>query len=369
MNAHLRIIEGRFIREPFEAIRPTSEAYIVKGMLPAGPGVGFINAPSGSYKTFLATDWGLRIAAGESVCGRRTRACGVIYVAAEAPEGVRRRVKAFRAARGSNPRPFELIGQAPDLRNRQNVMALGAEIASAEDDMSMPVGLVIIDTLAATIAGADENAAGDMSQVMSNAHALAASTGALVLIISHAGKDEGRGIRGWSGQHAAADVVITLSREENGKLAIGRVAKLKEGEDGFRFAFSLEQVVLGIDDDGDEITSAVVTYEAAPAASGKPRKQRALNPGEQVVLAAIKHVTDNGATHPLPVTIQGAKPWQKGVTKADVKARALASGFAADGEKPNTVTVRFSRSLQGLTAAGKVRIEGETVWLMEGVTR
>ena len=360
--------QPRFVREAFDDIQPRGEEYISKGVIPAH-GLGFLNGPSGSFKTFLALDWALRISSGDPVLGRRTRQVGVIYVAAEAPNGVRKRVEAWKLKHGRTGRPFEMIGQAPVLQDLAQVGDLAAEIGLAADDMKpIRLGLVVIDTLAASIPGADENTALDMSAVMANCHWLALQLGCFVLIVSHTGKDETRGVRGWSGQYAAADAVIMLTREEGSDLAAGRIAKLKEGEDGHRFAFRLERVAMGLDDDGDEITSAVVTYEDSPDAAVKPRKQRALNPGEQLVLASVGYVTDHGTTHSIPSTVPGAKGWQRAVTRADVRARALVSGFASEGEKPNTVTQRLSRCLQGIAAIGKVRVEGELVWLIDKVT-
>ncbi len=361
--------QPRFIREPFDEILPRGEEYIVKGLIPAH-GVGFINGPSGSRKTFLALDWALRIAIGQPVLGRRTQQRGVIYVAAEAPNGVRKRVAAWKQQHGVTGRPFEMIGQAPVLQDVTQVEELAAEIALAADAMRpIEMGLVFIDTLAASIPGVDENAGVDMGAVMANCHLLASRVAGFVTIISHTGKDETRGVRGWSGQYAAADLVINLSRDEGCDLTTGRVVKLKEGEDGSRFAFHLDQVTLGADSDGDPITSAVVVYEDAPVASAKPPKQRALNPGETIVLAAVAHVTDHGSTRPVPASVQGARTWQKAVTRGDVKARAVVSGFADGGEKPNTVTQRFGRALQGIAAAKKVRVEGDLVWLLDEVTR
>lgn len=354
----------RFIREPFDEIQPRGEEYITKGMIPAH-GVGFLNGPSGSFKTFLALEWALRIAGGEAILERRTRQVGVIYIAAEAPNGVRKRVEAWKSERGRGYRPFELIGQAPDLRDRAQVEELAAEIGLASEDM-LPcrLGLVVIDTLSASIPGADENGAVDMSAVMANLHWLAAQIGGFVLIVSHTGKDETRGVRGWSGQYAAADAVIMLSREEGSDLATGRIAKLKEGEDGARFAFRLERVPMGFDGDGDEISSAVVAYEDAQSLSAKPRKDRSLNPGETIVLAAVGYVTDHGTTLSVPSSVQGANSQTKAVTRTDVRARAMAAGFADEGEKAATVRQQFGRSIKGLVATCKVRVEGELIWLL-----
>lgn len=360
-----------FVREPFDAIARRGQDEIVKGLIPAH-GLGFLAGPSQSLKTFLALDWSLRITRAEPILGHKTRACGVVYVAAEAPNGVRKRIEAWRTV---NPKvvalPFELIPQAPDLRDPKQVEDLAAELRIAAAEMEANghrLGLIVVDTLAASMPGADENGAVDMSTVLSNVADLSAAAGAFVLIVSHTGKDEGRGLRGWSGQFAGADCVVMLTREEGEPTRYGRVAKLKDGEDGERFAISLEKVSLGFDQDGDEVTSGVIKYEDVADAPPKRRKSRPLNPGETVVLTAVKHVTDHGETTSVPATVPGAKAWQKAVTRAAVKARAMTAGFASEDVKPETVRQQFHRSIQGLIAAGKIRVEGELVWLLGGVT-
>src|SRR5207253_880471 len=85
----------RFVREPFDEIVFKRESEIVKGLFPT-QGVGFVAGPSKALKTFFVIDVAMRIAQGVGVLGRRTRACAVAYVAAEAPDSVRKRVQAWR---------------------------------------------------------------------------------------------------------------------------------------------------------------------------------------------------------------------------------------------------------------------------------
>ncbi len=358
--------QPKFVRERFDDIARRGSEYLIKDMLPA-QGFGYVAGPSGSLKTFLVLDWCLAINQGAPILGHRTKPCGVVYVAAEAPNGVRKRIEAWRQRNPAHGLPFELIGQSPNLRDEAQVQDLAAELRIAADEMSSQghrLGLVVIDTLAASMPGGDENAGMDVSAVLANVAWLAAELGLFVLIVSHTGKDETRGLRGWSGQFAGADCVIMLTREEGNPVRTGKVAKLKDGEDGHAFAIRLERVVLGLDEDGDEVSSAVVVYEDVPEGASKGRRQRALNAGETVVLQAVTSVTDHGQTFQLPAIARTAESWRKAVTRADVRARAMASGFALEDEKGATVRQRFGRSLQGLVAAGKVRVEEELIWLL-----
>ena len=204
-----------------------------------------------------------------------------------------------------------------------------------------------------------------MSRAFAAIEHLQRATGVLVMVIAHFGKSGAeRGIRGWSGFDANSDATITLERDvEDPDLRTITFAKVKNGVDGGKLSFRLETVGLGIfDEDGDEIASCVPVYEPTPEGLGA-RRTRALTAPEQVVFGAIRHVTDNGKTHPVPASADGAKPWQKAVTREDVRARAITAGLAGD-DKPGTVRTRFSRALEGLSASRKVRVDGDLIWLL-----
>jgi hypothetical protein len=363
--------QSRFSPEPFSDVCPLAQPWRVKGALPSR-GVAFIVGQSKAGKSFLAIDTVLRIAAGaQAVLGRSARRCGVVYVAAEDPNGCRARVAAWRLKyHRTSPTPFELIGQGMNLLDEGDVADLKATLADIAERFEAeghPLGIVVLDTLSRCIPGVDENSSTDMSRAFGALEEIEKATGALILVVAHFGKAGGdKGIRGWSGFDANSDATITLERDgDDPHLRTLTLAKVKNGIDGGKLSFRLESVGLGIfDEDGDEITSCIPAFEAASDAAHRPRKKRALSPPEEIVLASIKHVTDHGRTHPIPASALGAKPWMKAVTRGDVRDRSMVSGFATDGDKPNTVNQRFGRALQGVVARGSARAEGEFLWLL-----
>lgn len=117
-------------------------------------------------------------------------------------------------------------------------------------------GVVVIDTLNRATPGADENSSVDMGQAIAGANAIQRGLGGLVLLVHHTGKDASKGLRGHSSLLAALDAAIEVRRD--GEARSFALAKAKDGAEGHVQHFTLDVVDLGIDEDGDPITSCRV---------------------------------------------------------------------------------------------------------------
>jgi hypothetical protein len=159
--------------------------------------------------------------------------------------------------------PLGVIPDCPSLIGEDGkVLAQAIQAAGG-------AAVVIIDTLAQVSAGANENSGEDMGKVLAHCKHLHRATGALVVLVHHAGKDATKGARGWSGLRAAVDAEIEVSRTNTGRVA--RVSKQKDGDDSASFDFKLRSIMVGVDDDGDEVTSCVVEHIDPPAQVRKPK--------------------------------------------------------------------------------------------------
>ncbi len=256
--------------------------WIVKGVLPKAQ-LGVIYGASGSGKSFAALDMAMAIARGAQWRGHRVTQCPVAYVIAEGAKGFRKRVQAYSQANGVDAAEIPIAGleAAPSLLDTGDTKELIRGLKALGE-----VGLVIIDTLAQVTPGADENTAKDMNPAIKRCQAISEATGALVLLVHHAGKDAAKGARGWSGIRAALDVELEVVKTEAGGRYL-RLTKSKDDVDGLEWGFELRQITLGVDEDLDPITSCVVVEAEVNKAKAVTRK---LGPREQAVVDAFQTI-------------------------------------------------------------------------------
>lgn len=312
-----------------------SARWRVKGVLPES-GLAMVYGAPGSGKSFFALDLCALIARGQAWRGRRTTQGRVAYVAAEGCAGFAVRMRAYLKANGLDRLDgLGVIGETPNFftsSGDHHALAEAVQVWGGAD-------VIVVDTLAASSSGADENTAKELGAVLGKLGKLQAATGALVILIHHSGKDESKGARGWSGLKAAVDTEIEVSRpndEEPGRVA--RVTKQKDGESGAVFPFRLERVELGVDADGEPITSCVVEVideiprkrakTAGVAAARRPRgqwKRMAFDIVEARRTVAFDEVVDKVAEE-MPAPEPDKRDQRRGNARRDIDA-LIRDGF------------------------------------------
>lgn len=268
-----------------------STPWIVKGVLPQAE-VGILYGQSGSGKTFFVLDLAATIARGAEWRGRRVSTTRVVYVAAEAREGIKKRMDAYDqhvCPDGARP---DIIASAPNLLSSDTTQ-LAEAIGRA--------GLIILDTMAASHSG-DENSAKDMGLFLAACKDLSHATGAMVLAVHHTGKEESKGMRGSSALFAGADFVMEVFKNEKEHGAM--LSKSRDDVTGTSFSFVLKRVVVGHDNEGDEVTTCVVEpiqKEVAKATRSK-KPQKLANEGDsrydfsREMLALIEKMVDESGS-------------------------------------------------------------------------
>lgn len=235
---------------------------IVRGLLDRGA-MSVVYGGSNTGKTFFVLDLSLAIARGIEWRERNVRQGSVVYIAAEGGLGIEERLTAYRTHHKVDAAqvPFWLIPEPIDLcKTVADIALLIARLAEIKP--ALPIELIVVDTLSRAMAGGNENSPDDMGAFVRNLDRLRIETGAHVLVIHHAGKDEGRGARGHSLLKAAADTEIEVTK--NGASGVATVAKQRDHAGGDVFGFRLEPVEIGHDIDGHTITSCVVALIDEP---------------------------------------------------------------------------------------------------------
>lgn len=285
--------------------------YLIQDVLPQAD-LAIVYGDSGSGKSFVVTDMAMAIARGLSWRGLKTRQGRVVYIVAEGGGGYSLRLKAYAMHHQISLAgiPFGIINAAPNLLAKDDIRDVIAAIKAFGG-----ADLVILDTLAQTTPGANENAAEDMGLAIKNARAIARAAGGMALLVHHSGKDASKGARGWSGMRAAADAQFEVIKAENGTRVI-QTTKQKDGKDDGRWGFRLEDVVVAMDDEGDAVSSCVVVEDVAPERpSTKPKPER-LGAWEQLVMETLAELQLGGDVLKTDLTIRVAdKVPEKGTLK------------------------------------------------------
>jgi hypothetical protein len=263
-------------------------------------------------KSFLVTDAALTVAAeAEQWFSYRVKQPGmVVYCVLEGAGGFGSRLDAWSIKHGRDvpdnfvwtPVRLAFVTEQTQAAVEKDVQRLMALIRFLETRQNRTCSLVVVDTTARAMSGTDENSTQVMTAFVAQCAHLQDMPSTPHVAVVHHENAGGTKPRGSTSLLGAGDTFIRVQKNDKGQRS-WTLNTAKDDEDGARYGFALESVMLGFDEDDDILESCVVVEAPLPAEEprGKKGKQEKPDPApkpprkpvganQQLVLEALREV-------------------------------------------------------------------------------
>lgn len=245
--------------------------WLIRGYLVRDTLAGLI-APPGACKSFLAVDWACRVATGTDWYGREVKAGAVFYLAGEGQRGLRKRIDGWEKANGVslNGAPLFIASSLPFLCDEGNAQQTVEIIEEMADTIFFDGGtepaLIVVDTVARAMNGANENSTEDMGRFVASLDLLRARWNATVLTVHHTGHaaaDRGRGSSNY-GASLDSDFYLTAKGD---LVLLTSGPKAKDWRPPPPVTLTRVEVPVEVPgDDGEPVMETTLTLRDAPGA-------------------------------------------------------------------------------------------------------
>lgn len=283
-------------------------------------GFSVMYGPPGCGKTFVALDIALSVAAGRDFHDMTTDQGAVLYIAGEGVGGLGKRVKAWINNRGGgcveHELPFFILPTAVNFAAPGDLEKLLVTIDELEKQ-SGPFSLVVVDTVARALLGADENSATDMGKFVKACDSIKEHTNAAVLGIHHSGKDGGKGMRGSSALLGAVDTSIAVKKAVD--IITLSTEKQKDAEPADDMLFKMNVAEVGLIADESSV------YLSKCSADEINANKASLNESQIKAMNCLRDATDKNGQINVGIARDSFNYWlseKEELDPTDAKAKA-----------------------------------------------
>lgn len=211
----------------------------------------------GCGKSFIAVDLALSVATGAGLHGRKVLSGPVVYLAGEGQNGLMRRIEAWSQERSVDVSECALFlsRSAAQFLNDNLVREVANAIEGVKEKFGPPV-LIIVDTVARSFGGGDENSTADMNKFVAALDQFRERYACTILLVHHTGHTDKKRARGNMALKGALDAEYRVEKKGDG--VVVECTKMKDAPEPPPMHFSLTSVELGVGQDGKPITSAAL---------------------------------------------------------------------------------------------------------------
>jgi hypothetical protein len=337
--------------------------WMVDSLIPAGPSLGVIFGKPKSGKTFFTSDLFLHVALGRTYCGCAVQQGPVLYITREGVRGFRLRMKAMRQHHKTEAAPFYVAHEMPNF---------GTNVGDADALVDLvrklvpgkKVAAIIIDTLVSAMPGQSDSDTAAMSMFVANCEIVSRSLGCFVGAVHHSPRGDDTRSRGSNVLDGAADVIISVIKDEITHASTVKIEALKDGEEGLSWQFRLTQIGIEVGQNRNKKSCFAPLCEtiSKPARNGatETKRNKTLSPSQRRFVDLLSEaIIDHGQ----PVTDSAIVPIGiKAVDREKLKNILFDRGFL-DRDKPDAARSIFSRTLNDLAGKHVIGTTADHVWL------
>jgi hypothetical protein len=352
--------------ESWDDIQDEPVEWLIHGVLPV-KAFAALYGPPGSFKSFIALDMAEAIATGRPWMGNPIERQGaVLYLCGEGFGGFGARIKAcqihHKTPKGA---PIYVIRHQLNLRSSaEDFNALMIAIVALVEKTGMEFQLMVVDTLARSFGGGNENDSDAMGGFIATTGKIQEFLNCALMVLHHSGKDLAKGLRGHSSLLGAVDTQLEILRFEEQAKGVISLTKQKDGEDGVRYGFEMVEIEISGSSLGfDPVVSLAVqaSDEAANQASKKSKNNAGKGRNQSIEMESLRSVVKQKGIQKI---IEGKL--RTAVNLADWRSEFRSKKGITDDSttlEKKAFDKAWSRAQERLQDAGEVGIRDKLAWL------